>query len=196
MKTTLQENLYGRRDCRKASCCASRNGVFSADNGDWDGNGAERDPLNAGEENFYGRDDQGWEDLCAIDPLDMSRPLYCRSYEIHNQKNTEDVPPPLPSSPPRSSDSGSDSNCKASVTLTRADGQRLTNELVSPRSGAISFSSPTSQQNVLIWTTPPKTVLILKKLGPDLVGHLSKVSRASSIRGSRLLRSNLVAQRG
>ncbi|XP_062099273.1 NAD kinase 2, chloroplastic [Humulus lupulus] len=56
---------------------------------------------------------------------------------------------------------------KAEMFLVRTDGFSCTREKVTEAS--LAFTHPSTQQQMLMWKTTPKTVLLLKKLGPELM---------------------------
>uniref|UniRef100_A0A1J3IQB3 NAD(+) kinase n=1 Tax=Noccaea caerulescens TaxID=107243 RepID=A0A1J3IQB3_NOCCA len=56
---------------------------------------------------------------------------------------------------------------KAEMFLVRTDGVSCTREKVTESS--LAFTHPSTQQQMLLWKTTPKTVLLLKKLGEELM---------------------------
>ncbi|XP_062198247.1 probable NAD kinase 2, chloroplastic [Phragmites australis] len=56
---------------------------------------------------------------------------------------------------------------KAEMFLVRTDGFSCTREKVTESS--LAFTHPSTQQQMLMWKSPPKTVLLLKKLGDELM---------------------------
>ncbi|KFK44265.1 hypothetical protein AALP_AA1G235800 [Arabis alpina] len=56
---------------------------------------------------------------------------------------------------------------KAEMFLVRTDGVSCTREKVTESS--LAFTHPSTQQQMLMWKTTPKTVLLLKKLGQELM---------------------------
>ncbi|XP_019098206.1 PREDICTED: NAD kinase 2, chloroplastic isoform X2 [Camelina sativa] len=56
---------------------------------------------------------------------------------------------------------------KAEMFLVRTDGVSCTREKVTESS--LAFTHPSTQQQMLLWKTTPKTVLLLKKLGMELM---------------------------
>jgi NAD+ kinase len=66
-----------------------------------------------------------------------------------------------------------DEQSRAEVCVLRTDGF-TGNERVC--GNAIEFSSPTTQQNLFYWKTRPCSVLILKKLGPELLSRLYELA--------------------
>ncbi|XP_068647489.1 NAD kinase 2, chloroplastic isoform X2 [Aristolochia californica] len=56
---------------------------------------------------------------------------------------------------------------KAEMFLVRTDGFSCTREKVTEAS--LAFTHPSTQQQMLMWKSLPKTVLLLKKLGPELM---------------------------
>ncbi|KAG2303505.1 hypothetical protein Bca52824_032156 [Brassica carinata] len=56
---------------------------------------------------------------------------------------------------------------KAEMFLVRTDGVSCTREKVTESS--LAFTHPSTQQQMLLWKTTPKTVLLLKKLGLELM---------------------------
>ncbi|XP_010930698.2 probable NAD kinase 2, chloroplastic isoform X1 [Elaeis guineensis] len=63
---------------------------------------------------------------------------------------------------------------KAEMYLVRTDGFSCTREKVTESS--LAFTHPTTQQQMLMWKSPPKTVLLLKKLGPELMEEAKEVA--------------------
>ncbi|XP_024020712.1 NAD kinase 2, chloroplastic isoform X2 [Morus notabilis] len=63
---------------------------------------------------------------------------------------------------------------KAEMFLVRTDGFSCTREKVTEAS--LAFSHPSTQQQMLMWKTTPKTVLLLKKLGPELMEEAKEVA--------------------
>ncbi|KAF3334175.1 putative NAD kinase 2 [Carex littledalei] len=64
---------------------------------------------------------------------------------------------------------------KAEMFLVRTDGFSCTREKVTESS--LAFSHPSTQQQMLMWKSPPKTVLLLKKLGDELMEEAKEVSK-------------------
>lgn len=62
---------------------------------------------------------------------------------------------------------------KAEMFLVRTDGFSCTREKVTESS--LAFTHPTTQQQMLMWKSPPKTVLLLKKLGNELMEEAKEV---------------------
>lgn len=62
---------------------------------------------------------------------------------------------------------------KAEMYLVRTDGFTCTREKV--RESTLAFTHPSTQQQMLMWKTPPKTVMLLKKLGEDLMKETEEV---------------------
>eukprot|EP00253_Pinus_taeda_P017070 PITA_17070 len=62
---------------------------------------------------------------------------------------------------------------KAEMFLVRTDGFSCTREKVTESS--LAFTHPSTQQQMLMWKTPPKTVLLLKKLGQELMEEAKQV---------------------
>ncbi|KAI3976388.1 hypothetical protein MKX01_038687 [Papaver californicum] len=56
---------------------------------------------------------------------------------------------------------------KAEMFLVRTDGHSCAREKVTESS--LAFTHPSTQQQMLMWKSPPKTVLLLKKLGNELL---------------------------
>ncbi|KAK6938367.1 hypothetical protein RJ641_031875 [Dillenia turbinata] len=63
---------------------------------------------------------------------------------------------------------------KAEMYLVRTDGFSCTREKVTEAS--LAFTHPSTQQQMLMWKSTPKTVLLLKKLGPDLMEETKEVA--------------------
>ncbi|KAB2093812.1 hypothetical protein E1A91_A02G122300v1 [Gossypium mustelinum] len=63
---------------------------------------------------------------------------------------------------------------KAEMFLVRTDGFSCTREKVTESS--LAFTHPSTQQQMLMWKSTPKTVLLLKKLGPELMEEAKEVS--------------------
>ncbi|KAF5174919.1 Nad kinase [Thalictrum thalictroides] len=63
---------------------------------------------------------------------------------------------------------------KAEMFLVRTDGFSCTREKVTESS--LAFTHPSTQQQMLMWKSPPKTVLLLKKLGPELMEEAKEVA--------------------
>ncbi|XBH54600.1 hypothetical protein VPH35_076875 [Triticum aestivum] len=62
---------------------------------------------------------------------------------------------------------------KAEMFLVRTDGFSCTREKVTESS--LAFTHPSTQQQMFMWRTPPKTVLLLKKLGDELMEEAKEV---------------------
>lgn len=62
---------------------------------------------------------------------------------------------------------------KAEMFLVRTDGFSCTREKVTESS--LAFTHPSTQQQMLMWKSPPKTVLLLKKLGEELMEEAKEV---------------------
>lgn len=62
---------------------------------------------------------------------------------------------------------------KAEMFLVRTDGFSCTREKVTESS--LAFSHPSTQQQMLLWKSTPKTVLLLKKLGQELMEQAKEV---------------------
>jgi NAD+ kinase len=56
---------------------------------------------------------------------------------------------------------------KTEMFLVRTDGFACTREKVTESS--LAFTHPSTQQQMLMWKSPPNTVLLLKKLGDELM---------------------------
>lgn len=67
---------------------------------------------------------------------------------------------------------------KAEMFLVRTDGFSCTREKVTEAS--LAFTHPSTQQQMLMWKTTPKTVLLLKKLGQELMEEAKEVPSAKS----------------
>ncbi|KAJ4700756.1 NAD kinase 2, chloroplastic-like protein [Melia azedarach] len=63
---------------------------------------------------------------------------------------------------------------KAEMFLVRTDGFSCTREKVTESS--LAFTHPSTQQQMLMWKTTPKTVLLLKKPGPALMEEAKEVA--------------------
>nr|VDD43212.1 unnamed protein product [Brassica oleracea] len=64
---------------------------------------------------------------------------------------------------------------KAEMFLVRTDGISCTREKVTESS--LAFTHPSTQQQMLLWKTTPKTVLLLKKLGLELMEEAKEETR-------------------
>lgn len=62
---------------------------------------------------------------------------------------------------------------KAEMFLVRTDGISCAREKVTESS--LAFTHPSTQQQMLMWKSTPKTVLLLKKLGPELMEEAKEV---------------------
>ncbi|KAI7846203.1 hypothetical protein COHA_000273 [Chlorella ohadii] len=65
---------------------------------------------------------------------------------------------------------------KSELYLLRSDGHSCTRETVQP-SGNLQFECPSSQQQLLVWKTRPRQVMVLKKLGSELLEEFVEVLR-------------------
>ncbi|KAK1422165.1 hypothetical protein QVD17_25094 [Tagetes erecta] len=63
---------------------------------------------------------------------------------------------------------------KAEMFLVRTDGFSCTREKVTESS--LAFTHPSTQQQMLMWKSSPKTVLLLKKLGEELIEQAKQVA--------------------
>ncbi|XP_054799242.1 NAD kinase 2, chloroplastic-like [Prosopis cineraria] len=63
---------------------------------------------------------------------------------------------------------------KAEMFLVRTDGYSCTREKVTESS--LAFTHPSTQQQMLMWKSVPKTVLLLKKLGEELMEEAKEVA--------------------
>ncbi|XP_026445638.1 NAD kinase 2, chloroplastic-like isoform X1 [Papaver somniferum] len=63
---------------------------------------------------------------------------------------------------------------KAEMFLVRTDGHSCAREKVTESS--LAFTHPSTQQQMLMWKSPPKTVLLLKKLGNELLEEAKEVA--------------------
>ncbi|XP_059299100.1 NAD kinase 2, chloroplastic-like [Lycium ferocissimum] len=63
---------------------------------------------------------------------------------------------------------------KAEMFLVRTDGHSCTREKVTESS--LAFTHPSTQQQMLLWKSTPKTVLLLKKLGNELMEEAKEVA--------------------
>lgn len=66
---------------------------------------------------------------------------------------------------------------KAEMFLVRTDGFSCSRERVTEAS--LAFTHPSTQQQMLMWKSTPKTVLLLKKLGQELMEEAKEVSYKS-----------------
>lgn len=66
---------------------------------------------------------------------------------------------------------------KAEMFLVRTDGVSCSREKVTESS--LAFTHPSTQQQMLMWKSPPKTVLLLKKLGNELMEEAKEVCSVS-----------------
>jgi len=66
---------------------------------------------------------------------------------------------------------------KADLYIMRTDGRSCSRETVTAASGCFSFSYPSTQQQMLVWKSRPKCVLVLKKLGDELSDQFLEVVR-------------------
>ena len=82
---------------------------------------------------------------------------------------------------------------KAEMFLVRTDGFSCTREKVTESS--LAFTHPSTQQQMLMWKSRPKTVLLLKKLGQELLEEAKEV-HICNLSFSSLLFSLLVFWRG
>uniref|UniRef100_A0A061QYZ8 NAD+ kinase n=1 Tax=Tetraselmis sp. GSL018 TaxID=582737 RepID=A0A061QYZ8_9CHLO len=64
---------------------------------------------------------------------------------------------------------------KSRMYLMRSDGLTCTREVVTE--SKFKLAHPSTQQQLLVWKDTPKTVLVLKKLGDELLPHLARVAR-------------------
>ncbi|KAL4446755.1 hypothetical protein ABPG77_007999 [Micractinium sp. CCAP 211/92] len=65
---------------------------------------------------------------------------------------------------------------KSDIYILRSDGHSCTRETVLP-SGNLQFACPSSQQQLLVWKTRPRRVMVLKKLGDELMEEYIDVLR-------------------
>lgn len=65
---------------------------------------------------------------------------------------------------------------KSELYILRSDGHSCTRETVQP-SGNLQFACPSSQQQLLVWKTRPQRVMVLKKLGDELMEEYVDVLR-------------------
>ncbi|XP_047270917.1 NAD kinase 2, chloroplastic isoform X2 [Capsicum annuum] len=63
---------------------------------------------------------------------------------------------------------------KAEMFLVRTDGHSCTREKVTESS--LAFTHPSTQQQMLLWKSTPKTVLLLKKLGRELMEEAKEMT--------------------
>ncbi|XP_051123449.1 NAD kinase 2, chloroplastic-like isoform X2 [Andrographis paniculata] len=63
---------------------------------------------------------------------------------------------------------------KAEMFLVRTDGFSCTRAKV--RESSLAFSHPSTQQQLLLWKTTPRTVLLLKKLGEEVMEEAKQVA--------------------
>jgi NAD+ kinase len=74
---------------------------------------------------------------------------------------------------------------KAEMFLVRTDGFSCTREKVTESS--LAFTHPSTQQQMLMWKSPPKTVLLLKKLGNELMEEAKEVNPEFTFRAYILM---------
>eukprot|EP00899_Mesostigma_viride_P008950 jgi/Mesvir1/18056/Mv09370-RA.1 len=77
------------------------------------------------------------------------------------------------------------SSPKAEMYLVRTDGFTCTRERV--LDSTLRFTHPTTQQHVLMWKSKPSTVLLLKKLGDELMEETKEVARWLREEGMRVV---------
>jgi len=65
---------------------------------------------------------------------------------------------------------------KTSLYLLRTDGKSCSRELVTG-SGKLHFAYPSTQQHLIVWKSRPETVMIIVKLGNELVNEFMEVVR-------------------
>lgn len=65
---------------------------------------------------------------------------------------------------------------KAEVYILRSDGYSCSRETVTADNN-LQFAATSSHQNLLVWKTKPKCVLVLKKLGPELSQEFTEILR-------------------
>ncbi|CAH9101752.1 unnamed protein product [Cuscuta europaea] len=63
---------------------------------------------------------------------------------------------------------------KAEMFLVRTDGYSCTREKV--KEASLAFTHPSTQQQMLMWKSAPKTVLLLKKLGQELLEEAKEIA--------------------
>lgn len=63
---------------------------------------------------------------------------------------------------------------KRELVVLRSDGMSCTRETVQPN-GSLAFSCTSAQQNLLVWKSPPKCAMVLKKIGDELMDELEEV---------------------
>ncbi|GAX83042.1 hypothetical protein CEUSTIGMA_g10468.t1 [Chlamydomonas eustigma] len=63
---------------------------------------------------------------------------------------------------------------KSSLYILRTDGKSCTRELVTGK-GKLAFAYPSTQQHLLVWRNQPKSVMVIKKLGDELLEEFVKV---------------------
>lgn len=83
---------------------------------------------------------------------------------------------PSPSSPSSASPSvrQAEWESKSDIYILRSDGFSCSRETVTS-DAALKFEHPSSQQHLLAWKTRPKCVLVLKKLGDELMGEFQDI---------------------
>eukprot|EP00798_Chlamydomonas_sp_ICE-L_P002787 gene2787-12662_t len=71
---------------------------------------------------------------------------------------------------------GNDANWpdKSSLYILRTDGNSCSRELVTG-TGKLTFAYPSTQQHLLVWKERPRSVMVLKKLGEELVDEFLEV---------------------
>ncbi|PKI44716.1 hypothetical protein CRG98_034893 [Punica granatum] len=68
---------------------------------------------------------------------------------------------------------------KAEMFLVRTDGFSCAREKVTESS--LAFTHPSTQQQMLMWKSTPKTVLLLKKIGPELMEETKELIFAGNV---------------
>lgn len=85
---------------------------------------------------------------------------------------------------------GKDSNAwekKSDIYILRSDGFSCSRETVTPDAN-LKFEHPSSQQHLLVWKTRPKCVMVLKKLGDELMNeYISVIKFLGEEQGLRVL---------
>jgi len=75
---------------------------------------------------------------------------------------------------------------KAGLYLIRTDGHACYRELV--RNSELSFAHPSSQQQMIMWKERPRTIMVVKRLGRELVEHArTVVDHLEGVEGMRVI---------
>ncbi|VFR00259.1 unnamed protein product [Cuscuta campestris] len=144
-------------------------------------------PVSSADLGTYGGPNGSFENLCDGDVFAMSQ-----NGEFVNAKGNLDINgiPASVITPVSSSDEELEvegdmcasatgvvrvqSRKKAEMFLVRTDGFSCTREKV--KEASLAFTHPSTQQQMLMWKSAPKTVLLLKKLGQELLEEAKEVA--------------------